>query len=206
MKLSPSEIRTLLLYEFKRPLFHRDCLPVLASLLDLNGKAVEIGVETGDYSEVILKNGRFSTVYSIDSWLEFDREVYKDMNNVPQKEQDKRYRFVLKRLRKFGKKSSVLRVVSEQASVLFKDDTLDFIYVDANHSYGACKKDIELWWPKLREGGIFAGHDFLDGKLPTGNFGVKSAVEEFMKRNEQEVFVIPDQWPSWYLVKRIKIK
>ncbi|MBI5766068.1 class I SAM-dependent methyltransferase, partial [Candidatus Falkowbacteria bacterium] len=137
-------------------------------MLNLNGMAVEVGVGTGDYSEAILKNGRFSTVYSVDSWLEFDREVYKDMNNVPQKEQDKRYRFVLKRLRRFGKRNSVLRMASEQAVTLFKDDTLDFIYVDANHSYEVCKKDMELWWPKLREGGIFAGHDFLDGKLPTG--------------------------------------
>ena len=44
----------------------------------------------------------------------------------------------------------------------FADASFDFIYVDALHDYKGALRDITLWWPKLRVGGIMAGHDFND--------------------------------------------
>ena len=42
-------------------------------------------------------------------------------------------------------------------------------------------RDLNAWYPQIKKGGIFCGHDFLDGIIPAGNFGVKTAVEEFIK-------------------------
>jgi hypothetical protein len=42
------------------------------------------------------------------------------------------------------------------------DASLDYVYVDARHDYCGVKEDLEAWWPKLRRGGILAGHDYLD--------------------------------------------
>ena len=36
----------------------------------------------------------------------------------------------------------------------------DFIYIDADHSYEACKLDLESYWPKLKQGGIMMGDDY----------------------------------------------
>jgi hypothetical protein len=44
---------------------------------------------------------------------------------------------------------------------LFKDNSLDYIYIDGNHDYDHAKQDLKLWWPKLRPGGLMAGHDYL---------------------------------------------
>jgi hypothetical protein len=43
----------------------------------------------------------------------------------------------------------------------FPDNYFDMIYVDARHDYKGVLKDLRDWWPKLREGGIMAGHDYL---------------------------------------------
>lgn len=53
-----------------------------------------------------------------------------------------------------------MKMTSEQASKCFPDESLDFVFLDADHSYQAVKKDIELWLPKVKVGGVLAGHDF----------------------------------------------
>lgn len=56
----------------------------------------------------------------------------------------------------------------------FEDKSLDFVYIDGDHSYESCKKDLELWLPKVKDGGIIAGHDYL----PMCFMGVVNAVNE----------------------------
>lgn len=186
---------------FNKKINSRKDLPVVIKLLNLNGIGAEIGVALGDFSETILKKSSLSVLCSIDPWNEFSKYVYDDVNAVTQDEQEKRYRIVAERLGKYKNRSRIIRMTSETASELFEPETLDFIFIDANHSYEACQKDINLWWPKLKKGGVFAGHDYLDGKIPAGNFGVKRAVDEFAQKYSQKLFVTPEKWPTWYLVK-----
>jgi hypothetical protein len=49
---------------------------------------------------------------------------------------------------------------SVDASKLYEDESLDFVFLDADHSYEGVRSDIEAWLPKVKRGGIFAGHDF----------------------------------------------
>ena len=70
-------------------------------------------------------------------------------------------------------------MTSLQAADLIDDASLDFVYIDGRHDYESVLADLESWWPKLRPGGIFAGHDYLNGRLPNGEFGVRRAVDEF---------------------------
>ena len=48
----------------------------------------------------------------------------------------------------------------------FEDGTYDFVYIDADHSYESVKKDIELYLPKLKKGGIIGGHDYCPYSWP----------------------------------------
>jgi hypothetical protein len=59
------------------------------------------------------------------------------------------------------------------------DSSLDFVYIDARHDRASVLEDLAAWYPKVRAGGIIAGHDYVDGTFPSGVFGVKSAVDEF---------------------------
>lgn len=56
----------------------------------------------------------------------------------------------------------------------FRDQSLDLVFIDADHSYDGCLADIKAWLPKVRPGGIICGHDFGTPGFP----GVKRAVEE----------------------------
>jgi predicted O-methyltransferase YrrM len=62
---------------------------------------------------------------------------------------------------------------SEEACLLFEPQSIDFIFIDADHSYGAVKKDIAMWLPKIKTDGLLCGHDYYPDK-----YGVKQAVDE----------------------------
>jgi hypothetical protein len=57
----------------------------------------------------------------------------------------------------------------------FQDASLDFVFIDASHDYKNAKADIEAWYPKMKKGSIFSGHDYPNYE------GVKQAVDEFVK-------------------------
>jgi len=179
----------------------RDELPLFLNKLSIIGKGVEIGVEKGEYSEVILKHSKLEILYSVDSWKEFPGEEYQDTNNHNQSDHDKNRKDTELKLSKYKKRSQILHMVSSDAAKKFKDNELDFIYIDANHSYEGCKKDIELWYPKMRAGGVFAGHDYLhDGEYNHGTFGVKGAVDEFINKHNFKLYITKDVWPTWYII------
>jgi beta-1,4-mannosyl-glycoprotein beta-1,4-N-acetylglucosaminyltransferase len=52
-----------------------------------------------------------------------------------------------------------IKMTSEDAAKCYADQSIDFVFIDADHSYEAVKKDIMLWWPKVKKGGVIAGHD-----------------------------------------------
>jgi len=177
-------------------------LPIFLRSLNLTGKGVEVGVFKGEYSDVILRKSKLRLLYSVDPWREFGKDEYVDILNVSEEEQYKAYLITVKKLSKYKNRSRVLRTTSEEAVKQFKDGELDFVYIDAQHSYEACKEDLAFWWPKLKTGGIFSGHDYVTGDFPEGKFGVKSAVDEFAQKCKLSVNVINDSWPTWYVLKK----
>lgn len=169
----------------------------------LSGYAVEIGVAEGGFSFYLLQCWP-GTCYQVDTWSALSTDEYNDYNNVEQVEQDRRYTLVLEQGRLFGGRAVAMKMKSEDAVKQFKDEYFDFIYIDANHKYQFIKKDLELWYPKCKVGGIFAGHDYLDGVIKSGEYGVKTAVNEFLGNqfvcNPLNVTEEKD-YPTWWWVK-----
>lgn len=188
-------------YIMKKPIKKRIFLPILLNILGLRGQGVEIGTWKGDYSVCILSKSRLSLLYSIDLWKKLPKETYNDNCNISQDVFDAAYCQAVMNLELYGKRSQIFKKTSMEAAGAFNDDSLDFVYIDGNHSYVACRQDIELWYPKLNKNGVFAGHDYLDADLSVGEFRVKSAVDDFLKDHPHKLFVTAEIFPSWYFIK-----
>jgi glycosyltransferase involved in cell wall biosynthesis/predicted O-methyltransferase YrrM len=65
-----------------------------------------------------------------------------------------------------------MRMPSTEAAAKFADESIDFLFLDADHEYPGVSADMAAWWPKVKVGGIMAGHDYH------GFPGVERAVRE----------------------------
>jgi hypothetical protein len=191
-------------YRFTVSLFpSRDELPMLLNKRVLFGCGVEIGVQSGLFSEQLLREWKGMHLISIDPWLAAPVDEYRDVSNVDQEEHDRRHAETCDRLRGFGDRSSVWRTTSLEAADRIPDQCLDFVYLDARHDYESVKEDLEAWFPKVRPGGVMAGHDYLDGERPQGVYGVRSAVDEFFGERGLPVSATfhDAPWESWIVEK-----
>lgn len=82
-----------------------------------------------------------------------------------------------------------IRLTSNQASKLYKNESLDFVFIDAGHDYEDVIDDIKCWLPKVKSGGILAGHDFhhppiilaVNESLGDGNYEITENCWVFKK-------------------------
>ena len=149
--------------------------------VDNDAKGAEIGVFAGDLSSRLLKNTQLSLLM-VDSWAEhgggdyaesgdFHATLTQDMQNTYMQMAINKTKFAENR-RKVIKNSSV------EASNSVENGSLDFVFIDADHSYNGCKADIKAWYPKVKKGGYLCGHDYSNTDFPC--FGVNQAVDEFV--------------------------
>ena len=168
----------------------------------LTGEGAEIGVKHGQFCEYTLDHWRGRLLYAVDPWREFSRAVYQDIDNVPDDEQEKNYQITARRLARFGERARILRMTSDEAARAIPDRSLDYVYLDARHDYESVREDIGLWYPKLRPGALFAGHDYFNGEIGGTAFGVKRAVDEFAAARGLRVRATrrEPQYKSWIIL------
>ena len=185
----------------------RDEFPEFLNECELKGTGAEIGVQNGSYSEKLLDNWNGACLFSIDAWKQFKESDYKDVANVSNWEHLKNYAATCMKLRRFGERSIIWRMTSEEAASIIPNQTLDFCYIDADHSYDGVIQDLELWIPKIKEGGIICGHDFIkdgehsyeDGEF-MGLFGVQKAVLEYTEKYSWKLYITKNEGaPSWFV-------
>ena len=178
----------------------RKDIPLLLNNLNLLGEGVEVGVWRGNYSRIILDKWNGKKLWLIDCWEQQDFTIYQDALNANHTNQYLNVCLTLEKFQHSWDRVGLLKLFSEQAVKLFEDESLDFVYIDANHHTGV-QKDLEIWYPKVKPGGIFAGHDYIDGVGPGNNpVLVKSVVDNFFS-DKEHIFILADEDPSWLVVK-----
>lgn len=177
-----------------KPIHHREELHRLITDLGLK-TGVEVGTQKAEYAVYLLENTDLY-LYLVDVWQHL--ENYDDIANVLDEIQESYLQEALHNLTAYATRYSIIRKFSVEASGQFSDESLDFVYIDANHSYASTTADLEAWYPKIRVGGLISGHDYLDSG---SNFGVKSAVTDFLINKEHKLNITKEPWPSWYFIK-----
>jgi len=143
-------------------------------------RGAEIGVWKGATSKQVLQKRPLTTLLMIDSWRrppEGSRyaETPGTTQHRPQEVFDEAYEGVLAMAQRYGERGLVMAMYSKEAAEEVSNHSLDYVFIDAEHTYEGVKEDIALWSPKVKHGGWIGGHDY--NNLP--NFpGVKKAVDE----------------------------
>jgi len=148
----------------------------------------EIGVRLGLFSEKLAAGGQL--VYAIDPWLDY--EDYRESHTM---KMEQFYKEAKQRLS--GLTCKIIRKKSMEALEDFEDGSLDWVYIDGNHSLPYVVQDLFYWSKKERSGGIISGDDYriIKSKDPY-RCNVVPAVE---------AFVSAARIPKYYILGRKQI-
>ena len=169
------------------------------SLIDPIKNIAEIGSFEGTYALSILSSFPNAKISLIDMWETSGNDFY---YSIRPGTVESAYQVALKRFESFDN-VKLLKGSSLEISKSFEDSSLDFIYIDADHSYEGCLQDLQLWYPKVRTGGIISGHDWdcNPSMQEYSKFGVEKAVREFFDQRLDEITLTSEQYhKSWMLV------
>lgn len=138
-----------------------DCQIIVDNLLNLLPKdtpitGAELGVKEGYLSRTFLVSNKQLTMYSVDLWGEHE--------TIPEThDHNTNYNLAVTQLAEFGKRSIIKKMLTTEAVKHFEDSSLDFVYIDATHTYEAVKEEIQLWSKKVKPNGLLSGHDYVSG-------------------------------------------
>jgi len=120
----------------------------------------------------ILNSGKDIKFDCIDTWEGSDEQEHQEDEYVVS---NSLYEHFIDNMKPVEGYYNPIRASSVEAAKLYKDGSLDFVFIDAGHDYESVKADIAAWAPKVRPGGFLAGHDF-NAATPTND--VERAVYE----------------------------
>ena len=146
-------------------------------------QGAEIGVDRATFSEWLYKNAPGLHLTCVDDWR-------------PRLRGESRYKSTVGKLAPFG--ARIIRKASLQALADVEDESLDWVYIDADHRFDFVLTDIIFWTKKVKIGGVIAGHDFYAFR----GGGVVQAVEAYTKMHGiDQWFVTDEKHPSWFWLK-----
>ena len=150
-------------------------------------KVLEIGTYKGWNAKSILKELNVKELYIIDPYEEYE-DYLKAENNKTKKFMENCRKIAERRLFKWNNKLIWIKKKSGDAVNDIKDNSMDFIYIDGNHTYKYVLEDMNNYWPKLKKGGLFTGHDI------TNHRGVGEALFEFCKEKNITPIITKSCW------------
>lgn len=152
------------------------------SLLTLKGRTnlvgCEVGVSEGINAHGILNELNIKKLYLVDCYTIFT--IKSPGCETSQADIDRDKAKARERLAPWESKLTWLEKMSDEVTAEdIPPGSLDFVYIDGGHSYETVKRDLELFYHKVKMGGLFAGHDF-----DNPGTGVRQAVEEFCESHK----------------------
>lgn len=171
----------------------------------------EIGVEKGKNAQTMFEIIPNLKLYGVDSYKQHPHASY--AYHASLRNWDEQYLQNVKQQclnRMKGRNFILLEGFSEDVVHQIEDNSLDFVYIDADHSYDFVMQDIILWGRKIRKGGIMSGHDYFDdSKTSLRRAKVTQAVNDYTRVHNIEFYITDedhsaekgDHYPSWLWVK-----
>lgn len=150
-------------------------------------EGVEVGTYRGQFAEVLLKSNPNLHLTCVDPWTPY--EGYNE-HQGKFRAMNKYYEDAKARLKPYN--CTLMREYSALAAEQIEDESLDFVYIDGNHTLPYVIQDLYSWEPKIKKGGVLCGHDYLRFDWLTG-LQVVEAVNAYMSANRIK---------QWYVLGR----
>ena len=152
--------------------------------LPTNIRVLELGVAAGSFAVDMIKVNPLIHYTGIDRWSDHHNDT--EMMNAEVKIKDR------------SPDAIILKSTFKDALHLFTDGTFDLIYIDGYAHTGQDNGEtLDDWYPKLKSGGIFSGHDYCAKYQPTID-----AVDAFTYKHNLILNIIRDgDHPSWWVFK-----
>lgn len=166
--------------------------PVI-DLLPRRSVGCEIGVWKGDLSAALLRYLRPKRLHLVDPWLfmpDKPQAMYGGREAKSQADMDAVYEQVDRRFTDEQLRGRVVihRATSANAAVAIPDGSLDWAYIDGDHTYEGVRTDVGVYAAKVKPGGILCGDDY--GSTGWWDAGVRRAVDEFIAARRPHVLVL----------------
>lgn len=167
----------------------------LLTLIPKNTIGAEIGVFEGEFSKLIIDTVQPKKFYMVDLFTGSMVSGDKNGNNMKTISLDESYNRLIEQY-KSNDKVDVFKGKSQDFFKEIEDNSLDFIYIDGDHSYEGAKVDLQNAFHKVKKGGLICGHDY------TSRFqGVVDAVNQFVSEHNFELKITSeDVCASFYIV------
>lgn len=161
------------------------------------GIGVELGVHLGLNAQELLRHCRPELLHLVDPWIEIRNDDTKDSwyERIDQAEMDGYHDAVVKSFAPQIRRGivEVHRMMSWDAMARFAFNSLDWVYVDGDHSYKAVKRDLEISYAKVKVGGMIGGDDYKLGGW-WGDSIVRAVHELLNERPVKLKLVMDDQY------------
>jgi lipopolysaccharide biosynthesis glycosyltransferase/predicted O-methyltransferase YrrM len=160
---------------------------MVKELVPNNGICAEIGVFQGTFTKYLHETLKPSKLYMLDLFEGIGYSGDQDGNDVITCNLADTY----SHFQNYAK-GTVFPLKGDSSTQLatFEDNYFDMIYVDGDHTYEGCKKDLEVAYYKIKKGGFLMGHDYEMNMKKAKNayaFGVRRAVDEFCQTYQQQI-------------------
>jgi hypothetical protein len=195
----------------------REEFPILIKQMGYK-KICEVGVAAGGFLSILVLSNP-SHLVGVDVWDKYDKEAYA---NIPFY-----YKCFPHHMNKVWRENvqawaertylnvDIIVNFSVEAAKQFEDGYFDFVYIDADHTYDGITADLEAWYPKVRKGGMIAGHDyhndfyndwlgdFLGDHKKIEPIRCKDGIDDFVKKygKDDDIMTTQDYPKSFFFIK-----
>ena len=118
----------------------------------------ELGVQYGFTYCHLIETFDDLTMLGVDTWSA-KHEMNLPISDTGESLNKEMYCYLLEWSKDYGDRVNLIRDYTTEAVKTVPDGSLDFVFVDAGHSFDCAATDIKEWTPKVRSGGMVAGHD-----------------------------------------------